>query len=122
MKSFPLSQVYDYCGTHPVTVEAVARRRVSLAQVETSAFGRAVIALRMLVGAPLWSDGYERALDDCFEMNDGDEVVATLVRIAEADSRVRQLLESHVNTRGCLAGWIESARKSAEGELALGIL
>ena len=45
---------------------------------------RAIVFLRMLRGAHIWDDGYERKIDDCFEMYDGDEVVCFIVAIAEA--------------------------------------
>ena len=51
-------------------------------------------------GAREWSDGYERKLDDCMEMNDGDDVVRTLVEICESVPAIKRLLLTHYNVGG----------------------
>lgn len=103
MKRIPIAVLYAFCRDHAIDREAAERDRHAL-RARTS-FQRAVIVLRLLMGEREWSDGYERRLDDCFEMGDGDEVVRHLLVFAEADPRIERLLNSHRNTRGALDGW-----------------
>jgi hypothetical protein len=63
------------------------------------AYERATIVLRLLLGEREWSDGFERKLDDCFEMNDGNAVCGWLIEFAEHDERIRALLNTHRNLR-----------------------
>lgn len=73
-----------------------------------NAYERALICLRLLAGAAEWSDGYERRLDDCFEMMDGDDVVRWLVFFATCNARVRRLIAKHRNIgERSLAEWTE---------------
>jgi hypothetical protein len=69
------------------------------------AYERAVILLRLLLGEEDWGDGYERKVDDCFEMNDGDAVAGWLIEFADSDSHIMHLLLHHRYTRGCLSNW-----------------
>ena len=81
---------------------------------------RAIIALRLLAGESNWSDGDERRLDDCFEMNDGDDVVRWLLRFASDEPFVNQLLSVHRNVGiRCLTEWREKYEGLPSGELAL---
>lgn len=49
----------------------------------------------MIVAERTWSDGYERRIDDCFEMNDGDEVVKWILKICEAFPELGELCKRH---------------------------
>lgn len=103
MKQVPIEIVYAFCRDHAIDREMAERERHAF-RAKTG-LQRATIVLRLLLGEREWSDGYERRLDDCFEMGDGDEVVRHLLAFAEADSRIERLLNSHRNTRGALDAW-----------------
>jgi hypothetical protein len=59
------------------------------------AYERAIIFLRMIVGERVWSNGYERRIDDCFEMNDGDEVVKWILKICKAFPSLADFCKQH---------------------------
>ena len=81
---------------------------------------RAVIFLRLLAGESEWSDGYERRVDDCFEMNYGNDVVMWLLRFAAAEPFIERLLSSHRTVgQRVLTEWREKYKGSPSGELAL---
>ena len=81
---------------------------------------RAVIVLRLLAGEDEWGDGYERKLDDCFEMNDGDAVCGWLIEFAEADPRIHRLLFNHYNCgQSFQKHWAKYRNAHRAGELAL---
>ena len=86
------------------------------------AYERATIVLRLLLGEREWSDGYERKLDDCFEMNDGDAVAGWLIEFAENDPRIRQLLLTHSATAftgtDVFTVWKDRRNAHRKGELA----
>ncbi len=105
MKPLPPADLFAHCAQHAIDKNGAERRRH--AQLAATAYERAVIVLRMLLGERYWGDGHERRLDDCFEMNDGDDVVRHLLTFADADPRIEQLLDTHENTRGVLAAWRE---------------
>ena len=86
-------ELFAFIHRHPISKGLAEHYRH--ATIAADACQRAVIFLRMLVGEADWSDGYERRVDDCFEMNDGDEVCRTLLGFAAADPRIRNLLASH---------------------------
>lgn len=58
---------------------------MSAATQAKTAWARSGIAARMLKDAPAYGWSPPRAFDDCFEMNDGPEVVAFLVARAAID-------------------------------------
>ena len=81
---------------------------------------RAVVFLRMLRGAHEWSSGYERKIDDCFEMNDGDDVVRHTVAIAEAIPTIKNLLMHHYNVdEQCYLRWKQFAETHPESKQPL---
>jgi len=81
---------------------------------------RAVVFLRMLRGAQEWSDGYERKIDDCFEMYDGDDVVRNTIAIAEAIPAVKNLLIRHRNVgEQCYLRWKQFAETNPESNQPL---
>jgi len=86
-----------------------------------TAYERALLVMRMLLGSTTWNDGFERSLDDCFEMNDGTDVIVYLVAFAEADARIMELLLTHSATRGCYGGWKVKADECRALELPLGV-
>lgn len=59
------------------------------------AYERAIIFLRLLAGETEWSNGYERKVDDCFEMNDGDEVCGWLLEFADTAPGILDLMFTH---------------------------
>lgn len=72
---------------------------------------RAVIVIRMLLGEREWTDGWERPFDDCFEMNDGDEVVRHIVEIANTFPEVKYLICRHRSVgENCFALWEKRAK------------
>ena len=89
--------LYVHCYRHRLTHEA-AERGLHANQAK-DAYERATIVLRLLLGEREWGDGYERRLDDCFEMNDGNAVCGWLIEFAEHDERIRELLNNHDNLR-----------------------
>lgn len=105
MKATSSAQLFAHCARHAIDNASAEKGRH--AQRATTAYERAVIVLRLLLGEDEWSDGYERRLDDCFEMGDGDDVVRHLLAFAAEDKRVENLLETHDNMRGVLAIWRE---------------
>lgn len=123
MTIIPLPLVYQHCLDSSLTCEAAAalRGKAGGALRVTTAYARALLVIRMLLGSTTWRDGYERSLDDCFEMNDGTEVVIHLVTIAEADARIMELLLTHSATRGCYDGWKVKADECRALELPLGV-
>ncbi len=49
------------------------------------------------------TQGFRRSFDNCFEMNDGDEVVARIMRRAYKNPALREAIEN----MGCWARWNE---------------
>jgi len=91
----------------PISKEQARKNRYMSADVRTAG-ERAIIVLRMLLGCECWDDGDERALDNCFEMGDGDEVVHCLMRMAKNDPQIHHLLSTHRNIgETCLNFWAE---------------
>ena len=45
-------------------------------------------------------------------MDDGDAVAGWLLEFAEADPRIKQLLENHYNLRGSFPRWAEKYRQA----------
>ena len=123
MTIIPLPLVYQHCLDTSLTCEAASssRGKAGSAIRVGSAYERALLVIRMLLGSATWGDGYERSLDDCFEMNDGTEVVIHLVTFAEADARIMDLLMNHSATRGCYDGWKVKADERRGMELPLGV-
>jgi hypothetical protein len=82
---------------------------------------RAVVVYRMLVGEREWSDGWERLFDDCFEMNDGDDVVCHIVDIAESLPTFKRIICGHSNVgEECYKRWQAfAARRPSQQALAL---
>lgn len=70
-----------------------------------TALARAQIVIRLLLGEDEWSDGYERKLDDCFEMNDGDAVCGWLLEMADQHEGIRRLLTTHRNVGSSFITW-----------------
>jgi hypothetical protein len=83
--------------------EIVIHNRISLAEAlnghhairAKDARERAIVFLRLLSGESRWNDGAERRVDDCFEMNDGDDVVRWLLRFANEEPYICNLLTEH---------------------------
>lgn len=100
-------------------------RRISLAPISKyeaestspgirakTSLDRAIVFLRMLIGERRWEDGYDRKIDDCFEMNDGAEVVRHVVEIAEAVPAIRSLIVRHQTVgEKCYAEWLDRCNK-----------
>ena len=93
MKPIPINQIYRQVQAHPIGLAASEHGRHAIRA--TSSYERAILCLRMLAGSHTWSDGYERRLDDCFEMNDGAAVAGWLIEFAEADERIALLINEH---------------------------
>lgn len=85
--------IFDHITAHPLNHRNVDRVRPGL--TARTARQRALQVLQMLAGEPYWRDGWERQLDNCFEMNDGNEVCGWLIEWAEADPRIHALLTTH---------------------------
>lgn len=110
MKPIPINQLLSHCANEAITkTEAVHANHAIRA---ADAYERAVILLRLLIGEDEWSDGYERKLDDCFEMNDGDAVAGWLLEFAEADPRIQKLLATHYNTGASFPQWLKQHRNA----------
>jgi hypothetical protein len=99
----------DWFKLSPISKESAESQRHAIHA--KTAQERAVIVLRMLIGEREWSDGWERPFDDCFEMNDGDEVVRHIVEIANAFPEIKQLICRHRSVgESCFANWEKSAK------------
>ena len=123
MKPVPLKDLFDYVQQHAINKHAA--HRAHHGGHAKDAYERAVVVLRMLAGEKEWSDGYERKLDDCFEMSDGEQVCGWLIEFAEADPRIQDLLENHRSCKltdgGIIAHWIARGHRNIHraGELQL---
>lgn len=90
---FYQNRLFAHAVAHPIfTGDAVSGSHGIRSK---DAYERAVIVLRMLVAEADWSDGFERKLDDCFEMGDGAEVTRHLLDFCSSDPRILRLLATH---------------------------
>lgn len=117
--------LYRFCVRHSISKEEAQRGNHAI-RATGGAYERAVIVLRLLSGEKKWGDGYERKLDDCFEMNDGDAVAGWLIEFAEHDPRIHRLLTTHNNLAfsgsDCITRWTEMGSRNAhkkQSEFAL---
>lgn len=89
---------------------------MSAATRATTARQRATIALEMLVKVQEGKcRNLSRAYDDCFEMNDGDAVVACGLESLRRSLRYREAV-SGLGSYWAPVVWVERAKALAEGE------
>jgi len=79
-----------------------------------SAKARATIAARMIM-AHKPSNGFPRSFDDCFEMNDGTEVVAELLRRAESKPEFKAALVANGFGYWLVPGYIDKFTQKKAG-------
>lgn len=81
----------------------------------TSARARATEAARLLKTIKPWPVGYGLGhnFDNCFEMNDGDEVLRLLLLKAAADESLRRTMRVHEAQTGTWAEQAEALRTMA---------
>lgn len=84
---------------------------MSAATNATTAKQRATIAIRMMKNNK--SGDFGRAFDDCFEMGDGDAVVAEIARRAMCNPAILELVKRN---RGVAWSSVEAAIAKAEGK------
>ena len=111
--------LFTHCKRYAIDRHTATRENHAIHA--TTAYERAVIFLRLLLGEAEWSDGYERKVDDCFEMNDGDAVCGWLLEFADHAPRIQGLLWNHASCSGSTRTLWESRYRNAHhaGELAL---
>lgn len=87
-----------------------------------TAEARALVALRMLASPDPWTDGYERSFDNCFEMNDGDEVVRAILALLDAQPTLERLFRTGAYlTSDTLTAWREWSAANPPDQLALAL-
>ena len=119
MKHLAPDKVFQHCLNNAIGKHEAEDKKHAI-RASGGAYERAIIVLRMLIGETEWTDGWERPLDDCFEMNDGDEVCAWLLEFGDGDPRIKAFIAGHRNVgAGCLASWEKHRGKHREKELAL---
>lgn len=82
---------------------------------------RALVALRMLASQQPWNDGFERGMDDCFEMGDGDDVVRHILALVDTHPELLALFERHRGyfDRATLDQWRKWAADNPPAQLGL---
>jgi len=122
MKRIPNSELLAHCAQNPIFhADAELRNHALYAK---DAYERAVIFLRMIIAEWKWDDGWERKIDNCFEMSDGAAVCGWLLEFCDADPRIRNILAAHscmkCGTGSMLDEWEKTNRNAHRtGELAL---
>ena len=89
----PHTKLLFFCRNNAITKHCAGKANHAIHAAD--AYERAVIFIRLLLGEKIWDDGYERKIDDCFEMGDGDEVCGWLLEFSEADSNIENLFANH---------------------------
>ena len=113
--------LFTYCVQNCLSHREAERGNHAI-KAPGGAYERATIVLRLLLGEREWSDGYERKLDDCFEMGDGDAVCGWLLEFADSDPRIHRLLTTHSHLQfrdGLFNVWAKYRNAHRLNELAL---